>query len=488
MEAERFPEGFLWGGSISAAQVEGGWDEGGKAPTKLDFALPATGTNMRVMTVRNADGTAGCQSVFSPMPRGAHGEMVEGKCYINRVASDFFHRWRSDLALFAEMGFTVFNTSISWARIMPQGTNGPVNEEGIAFYREMFNEARRLGMEPLITLAKYDEPICLEERYGGWANRAMIEEFEAFARVCLDEFSDDVKRWLTFNEINGQMMGLTAGAKDPKALQRLHNQMVAAARITRYAHELDRGLSVGCMLNGMASYPLTCDPEDVLLNEQMQQEAFFYTGDTMVRGAYPHFAARVQKKYDQRVEVYPEDVRDLAMGKADFLAFSYYMTYTFTTHNGSESARGNMFFGAKNPYLKTSEWGWQNDPTGFRYFLNVLDGRYGVPLFCVENGLGARDVVEKDGSIHDGYRIDYLRNHIACMRAAVVEDGVDLRGYTTWAPLDLVAASTGQMSKRYGFIHVDRDDDGTGTLERRRKDSFFWYQKVIASNGADLSA
>ena len=481
-----FPKGFLWGGSISAEQVEGGWDEGGKSPVQLDYAGPAEGTGWRPVYYRNADGSRGVMRTFATLPEGASYELFDDVHYTNHVAANFYHHWEEDIRLFAEMGWTTFNTSIAWSRIMPNGIEGGVNEEGVAFYENVFKLATELGMDPVITLYKYDEPVYFELKYGGWDNRAMIDEFEAFARVCFERFGKYVNKWLTFNEINV----LFIMPDDPKMLVKLHNQMLASARATIAAHEIDPALKVGCMICGLCSYAYTCDPEDQLANHFTFQRIFGYCADTMIFGAYPCFAKRIQRELGQELAVSKEDAATLMAGKSDFLAYSYYMSATVTTHGGGEASIGNVFGGVKNPYLETSEWGWQIDPVGYRYFLNYLYDRYRVPIFDVENGLGAKDeVVVENGveRVHDSYRINYLRAHIENLRAAVEEDGVDIFGYTTWGPIDLVAASTGQMSKRYGFIYVDMDDAGNGDCHRVRKDSFYWYQKVCRSNGADLA-
>ncbi len=482
-----FPKNFLWGGSISAAQVEGGWDEGGKAPVAIDYAEVEPVTGVRRIHFINAEGERDSIPFYSELPEGAHFQLFDDIHYSNHVATDFYHHWKEDLSLFAEMGFTTFNTSISWARIFPQGVAGGVNEEGVKFYRQVFEEAVRLGMDPVITLFKYDEPIYMTEELGGWANRQLIDEFVEFARVCFTEYGDLIHNWITFNEIN---VLLHFAEKGRKNLLEIHNQMVAAARAVKIAHEIIPGSRVGCMICGLCSYAYTCDPDDVLENYQHFQEVFGYCAETMVFGRYPGFAGRIQRKYGEDIVVSEEDAADLMEGKSDFLAFSYYTSSAFTTHEGEGVAvQGNVFTGVENPYLKKSEWGWQVDPVGYRYFLNMLNDLYHVPLFDVENGLGAKDeLVVEDGveRVHDPYRIAYLRDHIANLKAAIEEDGVDIFGYTTWGPIDLCAASTGQVSKRYGFIYVDMDDEGNGDLHRVRKDSFNWYAKVIASNGEDL--
>ncbi|WP_085830138.1 glycoside hydrolase family 1 protein [Collinsella vaginalis] len=483
-----FPEHFLWGGSISAAQVEGGWNEGGKSPVQIDYAGPDAGIGHRPVYYRAADGARGVMRQFDRLPEGARYELFDDVSYTNHDATDFYHHWREDLALFAEMGLTTFNTTVSWARIYPQGVAGGVNREGVEFYRQVFTEARRLGMDPVITLYKYDEPIYFEETYGGWDNRAMIDEFVAFARTCFTEYRGLIDKWVTFNEINVLMM---FDPENPRRIVETHNQMVASSLAVQAAHEIDPELRVGCMIAGQCSYPYTCDPADALANQQAMQERFFYCADTMVRGRYPSWARRVQAKHGAAdFTCSDEDAAVLAVGKSDFMAFSYYSSAVVTTHElTDDEVAGNLSTSVKNPYVKASAWGWQMDPTGFRYFLNVMNDRYDVPLFDVENGLGAVDEpVIEDGElrIHDTYRIDYLRDHIANLKAAIEEDGINIFGYTTWGPIDLVAFTTGQIKKRYGFIYVDRHDDGTGDFARHRKDSFFWYQRVIATNGETL--
>lgn len=483
-----FPSNFLWGTSISAAQAEGAWDEGGKSPVQIDYAGVGSPSQNRRIYYLNQDGKRDSFPLWGHLPEGGKYQLFDDIHYTNHQGAGFYHHYKEDLAMMAETGFTTFNTSISWARIYPHGVKGGVNREGVEFYRSVFEECRKYGIDPVITLYKYDEPVYFEETYGGWSNRAMIDEFVEFARVCFTEYKDLVNKWLTFNEINVLLVFQQAGSAGDKQriYQELHHQIVAAARCVRMAHEIDRNNRVGCMIAGMCSYPLTPDPADVMWNYAGFQNGFCYCADAMVRGYYPSFSKRMWKEDGAMPEITEEDKRDMMEGKSDFLAFSYYMSFATTTHKDAAGTGGNVFSGCKNPYLNYSDWGWAMDPVGFKYFLHTLYDRYQVPLFDVENGLGAYDAISEDGAIHDTYRIDYLRDHIRAMREAV-EEGVDLFGYTTWGGLDLVAASTGQMNKRYGFIYVDMDDEGKGTFERRRKDSFYWYKKVIASNGEDIS-
>ncbi len=484
-----FPKSFLWGTSISAEQVEGGWNEGGKSPVQIDYAAAGDASNMRKVWYLNADGTRGSMPAFGKLPKGAKYQLFDDIHYTNHDAADFYHHWKEDLALFAEMGFTTFNTSLAWSRIYPYGKDHGVNQEGVEFYRNVFTEARRLGMDPVITLYKYDEPVWYEETYGGWENRAMIDEFVAFATTCFKEYRGLINKWMTFNEINILLMFRQMGNSNlpmQNIYEQIHNQIIASARSTIEAHKIDPDLKVGCMIAGQCSYPLTPDPEDVMANYEHFQYNFCYCADAMIRGAYPTFACRMWKEDGVQLNVTEEDKKDMMEGKADFLGFSYYSSGCVTTHTeAGEAGGGNLSVGAKNPYLKASDWGWQIDPTGYKYTLHMLWDRYNLPLFDVENGLGAYDKVEEDGSIHDPYRIDYHRRHIQKLKEAI-EEGVNIFGYTTWGGLDLVSASTGQMDKRYGMIYVDMNDKGEGTFERKRKDSFFWYKKCIESNGEDL--
>lgn len=482
-----FPKNFLWGGSISATQVEGGWNEGGKSPVQTDYGEASPDINLRKIFYRNVDGRRGEMFQFDRLPKGAKYELFDDVHYINHVASDFYHHWKEDLALFAEMGFTTFNTTVSWARIYPHGIQGGINQEGVEFYRNIFKEAKRLGMDPVITLYKYDEPTYFEETYGGWENRNMIDEFVAFAKVCFTEYKDYVNKWMTFNEINVLVMFAKASghANMQIVYESLHNQIIAAAKSVKLAHSIDKNIQVGCMIAGMCSYPLTCDPKDVMLTYKNFQDGFCYYGDAMLRGKYPDFSKRLWEEEGVVLHISEEDRKDMMEGQADFIGFSYYMSSVATTHESDDRVGGNLISSVKNPYLKYSDWGWAMDPIGFKYFLHVLNDRYQKPIFDVENGLGAYDKLEEDGTIHDQYRIDYHHDHIQAMKEAV-EEGVQLFGYTTWSCLDLVSFSTGQMSKRYGMIYVDIDDQGNGDLRRYRKDSFYWYKKVIKSNGEDL--
>ena len=485
-----FPKNFLWGGDISAAQIEGAWDEDGKSPTEADYLLGADKNSMRVAYYRMPDGTEGKVSVMSGMlPKGAKYILKDGVFYPNHKATDFYHHYKEDIALLGEMGFRALNLSISWARIYPYGVEKGVNQKGVEFYRDVLKECRKYGIEPVVTLYKYDMPAFYIEDWGGWSNRKLIDEYVEFARVCLTEYKGLATIWNTFNEINVPLMLCKMVHKTTADLQRgyeeIHNQLVASAKVVQLAHQIDPDNKVGCMCAGFFAYPYTCDPNDFLKLQQEAQAGFYLFSDVFVRGYYPSYAKSIFDKEGVVMNVSEEDKADLAAGKVDYMAFSYYNSSCITTHEVDATVKGNMTGSIKNPYLDASEWGWQIDPVGFKRALHELYDRYQLPLLVIENGLGAQDKLEADGTIHDPYRVDYMKRHITAMKE-VVEEGVDLMGYTMWSCIDLVSAGSGELRKRYGFVYVDAHDDGTGTFKRYRKDSFWWYKKVIESNGEDL--
>ena len=477
--AQRFPDGFFWGGATAANQLEGAWNIDGRGPSVDDHLTGGTYDRAREITV----------------------DIRPDMLYPNHDGIDFYHRYEEDIALFAEMGFTMFRMSISWSRIFPNGDDKTSNESGLAFYDRVFDCLRAHNIEPMVTLSHYEMPYHLVETYNGWASRELIGFFERYCATVFDRYQDKVRYWLTFNEINcgtvpfgdmletGLMQGFEGSASDlenslQNRYQALHHQFVAAGRVTRLAHERYPQFKIGNMDCFILSYPATCDPTDIMLNQQAMRKMNWFCSDIQVRGAYPSYAARFFEENDIALVIKDGDLDDITDGKVDFYTFSYYMSNIVGVHK-LEQIPGNLTQGGKNPYLKATDWGWQIDSEGLRFSLNEIYDRYQIPLMVVENGMGAYDTVEEDGSIHDQYRIDYLRSHVRAMREAVA-DGVDLIGYTWWGPIDLVSAGTGEMRKRYGFIHVDKYDDGSGTYERRRKDSFFAYQKIIASNGADI--
>lgn len=477
-----FPEGFLWGGATAASQFEGGLDCSRTQGSVMDHV---------------GSGDKATPRVFEP-------DWVPGHYYPSHESCDFARRWQEDIRLLAGMGFKVYRMSVSWTRIFPESMDSQPSRQGLDFYHRIFRELRNHGIQPLVTISHYDVPMYLAAR-GGWANPDMIAQYHKYATTLFEEFHSEVPYWITFNEINVLSNGygdiLSAGMiprtacmlfqadDDQPARQRrydaLHHQFLASALSVKTAHDIDPALKVGGMIAADAVYPLTCHPEDALLAQESMNRRNYFCTDVMCRGEYHPKTGAWFREMGIEQTLSEEESRILREGTVDFLAFSYYMSGCAGRQEG-ETATGNMSAAKANPYLKTSDWGWQIDPRGLRWYLNELYGRYRMPLMVVENGLGAADTVEKDGSIHDPYRIDYMRQHIAEMKKAVTDDGVDLMGYTCWGCIDLVSLSTGEMAKRYGMVYVDMDNEGNGSKERRVKDSYHWYRKVIASNGEDL--
>lgn len=483
-----FPNGFMWGGATAANQVEGAWNEGGKGMTVQD-CLP-------YREVGAADFTK--QFAFSSQDLEEALAAGEDANYPKRRAIDFYHHYKEDIASFAEMGYKVLRVSICWSRIYTDPRDPEPNEEGIAYYEDMFRELRAHGIEPLVTLSHYDPPLALVTDYQGWYSRECIDLFVKYARTCFERFGRYVKYWLTFNEVDAMLRhAVTSGGLiedrfpgmefEEVIYQAMHHQMVASAKAVKLCHELVPDAQVGCMMTKLMFYPYTCKPEDNLATQQRMRSIYRYV-DIQVFGEYPRYLLTEIERKGYEVEMRPEDTRILREGTVDFVSFSYYMTSCMAGDTtGLDMAPGNTVNGVKNPHLPSSEWGWQTDPTGLRISLVELYDRYRKPLFIVENGLGAKDVVSEDGCVHDPYRMEYLADHVRAMSDAINVDGVDLIGYTWWGCIDLVSESTRQMSKRYGFIYVDMDDYGNGTFKRIKKDSFNYYKQVIESNGENLS-
>ena len=461
-----FPDDFLWGGAVAANQVEGAYLEDGKGLSTSDVQP---------------------QGVFGPVV-----ERVAGDSGIKDVAIDFYHRYPEDIKLFAEMGFSCLRVSIAWTRIFPNGDEQVPNEAGLAFYDRLFDELAAHDITPLVTLSHYEMPWGLVKQYGGWGSRQTITFFERYARTVFARYREKVKLWLTFNEINMSLhapmtgVGLPETSSKGEVYQAIHHQLVASALAVKACHEIIPDAKIGNMLLGGLIYPLTCRPEDVL--EALQENrAWQFFGDVQCRGAYPGYMLRFFRDSGIQIDITEAD-REALKSTVDFISFSYYMTGCVTTDEElNQQARGNILSMVPNPHLASSEWGWQIDPVGLRTLLNVLWDRYQKPLFIVENGLGAKDKPDADGVVQDDYRISYLNDHLVQVREAI-DDGVEVMGYTSWGPIDLVSASKAELSKRYGFIYVDRDDSGKGTLARSRKKSFYWYKEVIATKGASLKA
>lgn len=476
----RMPDGFLWGDATAANQCEGAYNVDGRGLSSVDV-IP-----------------------FGP-DRGpvARGELKMLECdashqYPAHEAIDMYHHYKEDIALFAEMGFKCYRLSIAWTRILPNGDDAQPNKAGLAFYRSLFEECKKHGIEPLVTICHFDTPIALIKKYGGWKDRRMIDAFTHYCEILFENFGDIVHYWLTFNEINMLLHMPFMGAglvfepgenAEQVKYQAAHHELLASARAVKLAHQMMPDSKVGCMLAAGQFYPYSCAPEDVYLGMERDRDNYFFI-DAQVRGAYPIWAEKRMEQAGVKLDWQPGDRETLAEGTVDFISFSYYCSRCVSADPeiAAKHARGNAVISSVvNPHLKASDWGWQIDPLGLRVTLNILYDRYQKPLFIVENGFGANDVVEADGSIHDPYRVDYMRAHIKAMLDAVNLDGVPLLGYTCWGPIDLVSASTGEMKKRYGMIYVDKQNDGTGTLARSRKDSFYWYKKVIATGGEDLA-
>lgn len=463
---------FLWGGAVAANQCEGAYLEGGKGLSIMDVA------------------TAGDKNTKRSFTPG----IQEGVYYPNHEGIDFYHHYKEDIALFAEMGFKCFRTSIAWSRIFPKGDEETPNEEGLQFYEDMFDELIKHGIQPVVTISHYEMPLYLVGAYGGWANRKLVDFYVRFCEVIFERYKGKVTYWMTFNEINSvifmpEVAGVV-GRDDTfveRSVQAAHHQFLASARAVTLGHNIDASNKIGCMVLTTVTYPLTPSPIDVEMAERRFRLGTLFFTDVQVRGHYPAYAKKIAKRAGWNLHIEEHDLEELAQGCVDYIGFSYYSSTAAGNQKDAQSISGNVIEGLKNPYLEANEWGWQIDPKGLRYVMSRLYERYEKPLFIVENGLGFDDVVEADGMVHDAYRIDYLKKHIEEMKKAVSEDGVELIGYTPWGCIDLISAGTGEMKKRYGFIYVDKDNEGNGSLERSKKESFYWYQRVIESNGEDLA-
>lgn len=458
-----FPNHFLWGGAIAANQVEGSFNQDNKGLSTSDM-LP--------------------NGILSP-----HQNREQRTDGIKDLAIDFYNRYPEDIALFNDMGFNCLRLSIAWTRIFPNGDELEPNEEGLAYYDKIFDELAKYDIQPFVTLSHYEMPYALVENYGGWASRELITFFERYACTVFERYKDKVKLWLTFNEINMSLhapftgVGLEEEASDQEIYQAIHHQLVANAKAVKLCHQIIPDGKIGNMLLGAINYPYTCNPDDVIAAMHENNKWLFF-GDVQTRGKYPGYMLRYFREQEIEIVMEPGDLEELASASVDFISFSYYASGCASA-DPKQKEVGNIVDSVPNPYLEKSQWGWLIDPKGLRILLNFLHDRYQKPLFIVENGLGARDEVDENGEIIDDYRIAYLNDHLVQAREAVL-DGVELMGFTSWGPIDLVANSTAEMSKRYGYIYVDRHDDGSGTLARKPKKSYYWYQEVISSNGASL--
>lgn len=480
----KFPENFLWGGATAANQIEGAYMEGGKGLSTSDMAAykDPYGKDRVDNFTFNVTSNELEEYLLNP----------EKYDFPKRRGIDFYHKYKEDIKLFAEMGFKVFRLSISWPRIFPTGLEDKPNEEGLKFYDDVFDELKKYNIEPLVTMSHYEMPIELTKRYNGWMSRELIPLFVKFTTAIMERYKDKVKYWIPFNEMNMNINSIYTGAgvlEDKvtdviqAAYQASHHQFLAQSLTISNGRKINKDFKFGCMINAIESYAATSKPEDQLAALKAGQINLFYP-DVQVRGYYPGYMRRYFKENNINIVKQQGDDEILRNGTSDYVAFSYYMTHMTEYREDMSDLAGRLDSPLKNPNLEISEWDWPIDPTGFRIVLNKLYDRYQIPLWPVENGLGAHDELV-DGKIHDDYRIDYLRKHISAM-ADAIEDGVEIIGYTTWGCIDLISCGTSQMSKRYGFIYVDQDDLGKGTLDRIRKDSFYWYKRVIDTNGEEL--
>ncbi|WP_271000371.1 glycoside hydrolase family 1 protein [Listeria seeligeri] len=479
----QFPEGFLWGGATAATQCEGAWDVGGKGASVLDHCTNGDREHPRLITAEID---------------------TEKYHYPSHTGCEQYDHYEEDIKLFAEAGFKTYRMSINWSRIFPNGDDMVPNQEGLDYYRKLFEKCKEYHIEPTVTMTHYDMPWNLSVKYGGWANRKVVDFFLKYAETIFTEYKGLVTRWLTHNEINFGTVSygeiVTSGIlpkserivmQDPNAttedlnrrFKALHHEFVASAKAVQLAHEIDPAIEVGCMMCGFAFYPLSCKPEDVAAAQRDMEIWNYYCMDVMSKGKYPYWAKRFWDENGISLAISEEDKTILENGTVDFISFSYYRTDC--SKGGDKLLEGNTDFGMPNPELEATEWGWSIDPQGLRWLMNEYYARYEKPLMIVENGIGAYEQQESDGAIHDNHRIAYMKEHFKAM-AQAIEDGVDLIGYACWSAIDIVSAGTGEFKKRYGLIYVDADDLGNGTYKRSKKDSFYWYKNVISCNGKNL--
>lgn len=481
----KFPENFLWGGALSACQAEGAYNVDGKTLT-VPEVMPFNSKNDRKVTKQ--------LKITREMIEEAKNDPDTVK-YPKRRGIDFYHTYKEDMALFKEMGFKVFRYSISWARLFPNGDDKEPNELGLKFYDNIIDECLKYGMEPLITISHFDFPIVLIEKFGGWYNRELIDLYLRYCEVIFNRYKGKVKYWVTFNEIN---MSIKAGPKtmgvidegqdnyEEMLFQALHHQFVAAAKATKLAHEIDKENKIGSMVAYFTTYPYTCKPADALAMQKDDQMKNLFYLDILNGGKYPYYSKKYFKEHNINLDIEDGDLEVIKENTADFVGMSYYNSMVSSNDGDQlELTAGNVHSVYKNPHLDANEWGWQIDPIGLRYTLNHVYDRFGLPVFILENSSGFFDELTEDNKVHDSYRVEFLRKHIEQLKLAI-EDGVEVIGYTMWGPIDMISSGTSEMSKRYGFIYVDQDDYGNGTMKRYKKDSFYWYKNVIATNGEEL--
>lgn len=472
-----FAKDFLWGGAVAAHQVEGGWDQGGKGVSIAD-----------VMTMGSKD-----------KPRKITSGVLSSEYYPNHDAINFYSEYKNDIKLFAELGLKCFRTSIAWSRIYPNGDELTPNEDGLLYYDHLFDECIKYGIEPIITLSHFEMPYHLVKKYGGWRDRRLIEFFLRFAETCFTRYKNKVKYWMTFNEINNQasfdedfttftnsgLLFKDDENREEIMYQAAHYELVASAKATILGKKINPNFQIGCMIATVPIYPYSCDPKDIMAASVAMQRKFWFS-DVHIKGHYPSYIESYLRRKEYRKDITEEDIEDLKLGTVDYIGFSYYMSKTIQYKgNAPQYDYVETEDLVTNPFIPQSKWGWAIDSLGLRIVLNWLNERYELPMFIVENGFGSEDIVQQD-KIIDEYRINYLRDHIRAMKESIQYDGVKVIGYTPWGVIDIVSAGTGEMKKRYGFIYVDKHDDGTGTYKRSKKKSFEWYKKVIETNGENL--
>lgn len=487
-----FPENFLWGGAVAANQLEGAWLEDGKQPNVTDVLV---GIGSKKPGIKwNGEKYEMC--------------LDPDKKYLSHEAIDFYHRHKEDLELMAGMGFNCFRTSIAWGRIFPNGDETEPNEKGLAFYDELFDEMKELGMEPCITMSHYETPLHLLTEYGGWSNPKLIEFWKNYAKTVFTRYKGKVKYWLTFNEVNAMLRNpFVAGSiltinnpKDPSdpigsitqedIWQGYYNILVANAWTVKLCHEIDPDAKVGNMMtaSGVCTYPETCKPSDVFGAYDTQRWAVYFMCDPMVFGEIPSYVKALWKKNPSWTPKMNDDELKLIHDYTiDFISYSYYRSAVYASDATMTNNTGGIK-GKDNPYLKECSpkpWSWPVDPEGLRLLINMFEDRYHLPQFIVENGIGLDENLDENGKIDDPFRVRYLEQHLKQV-ALAIEDGCNVMGYLWWGPIDVVSAGTGEMKKRYGFVYVDRFNDGHGTLERKIKNSYYRYKEIIESNGEAL--
>lgn len=484
----KLPQGFLWGGATADFQYEGGFNEGGRGILSRDYETAGSKAQPRHHTLQDAKGNLiePKSSFFDAdsVPAAAQPVFLEHQYYPSHQAVDFYHHYQEDIKLMAGMGFNVFRFSICWSRIFPTGEEEQPNQAGLQFYDDVINELAKYQMEPLITICHDELPMNLAQKYNGWASTKVIDYYVKYARTLFEAFGDRCRYWLTFNEINAVRGFGPTGVRQASGQQRYqaaHNMFVASAKAVQLGHQLMPQSQFGAMYAMSGLYPATCKPEDVFWQLQERRENWYFI-DVMSRGYYPNYAPEIWRHHGfQQLNITAADREILQAGQLDYIAFSYYRSNTTQAHDEWFNVGGHA-----NPYLPTTPWGWPVDPLGLRYCMNEIYDRLQKPLFIVENGLGAVDQADEHDYVVDDYRIDYLKQHLTAMAAAINIDHVPCLGYTMWGPIDLVSLSTGEMKKRYGLIYVDMDDQGQGTLNRTPKKSYYWMKKIIATNGAAL--